>query len=77
MTNAKSRVSIFFWGILIMLIVMLIGIYILEFWGGLPSMLFHLRMKMTPFYGRRPKLNENETSVLSKLILWALSKINN
>ena len=55
-----------------MLIVMLIGIYILEFWGGLPSMFFHLRMRMTPFYG-----NKNETSVLYRLILWASSKINN
>ena len=59
-----------------------IEVYILELWGGLLSMLFHLRTRMRQvycpdlFYGCYPRLNENETSVLSRLILWASSKIN-
>ena len=31
-------------------IVTSIGVYILEFWGGIPSMLFHLRMRMRQVY---------------------------
>ena len=49
----------------------------------LSSMFFHLRLRLRHlyfldwFYGCRPTLNKNETSVLSRLILWASSKINN
>ena len=59
------------------------GVYMLEFWGGLPSMLFNLWTRVRQvyypdwFYGRRPRLNKNETSVLSRLILWISFKINN
>ena len=46
----------------------------LEFLGGLPSMLFHLPTRVSEvycpdsFYGRRPRLNKNETNVLFRFV---------